>query len=65
MLKCLCALLQSSKSSVILRFSYIVARTRRALQLPSASRARNGDILTSLCMRWELHVRMCVAESEK
>lgn len=63
--KTLCALLQSSKSSVILRFSYIVARTRRALQLPSAS--RNGDILTplSLCMCWELRVHMCVAESEK
>lgn len=63
--KTLCALLQSSKSSVILRFSYIVARTRRALQLPSAS--HNGDILTplSLRMRWELRVHMCVAESEK
>lgn len=65
--KSLCALLQSSKSSVILRFSYIVARTRRALQLPAASRARNGGILTPLspCMRWELRVHMCVAESEK
>lgn len=65
--KSLCALFQSSKSSVFLRFSYIVARTRRALQLPSASRARNGDILTplSLRLRWELRVHMCVAESEK
>lgn len=65
--KSLCALLQSSKSSVILRFSYIVARTRHTLQLPSASRACSDNILTpqSLCMRWELRVHMCVAESEK
>lgn len=65
--KSLCALLQSSKSSVILRFSYIVARTRRALQLPSASRAGNGDIITPLllCMRWELRVHMCTAEERE
>lgn len=35
-------MLPSSKSSVILRFSCVVARARRALQLPSTSRARNG-----------------------